>query len=197
METTNTNVSTKRFTFNNFKQELKELAQLQHDEKLFFKHPERYPNFIEEHKEALIKEFQKFHELDSLSNSIPWRLRDRLDNLYYQASESQSQCNERRMHLSSMYKDYYALKHWKKLNMDDDTALIDYFYKGYKPELINKKTYIDNSPEGKKVYDELKKMRYDKLLSTSEYYDKVDKLKRISLTEYKRNELLNYTDKGE
>lgn len=211
METTNTNISTKRFTINNFKQELKDLAKLQHDEKLFFKHPERYPNFIKDHEQDLIKEYQNFHKGDSAEKMIPWRLGNSLkDNLSYQARESQTQCNERRMHLASLYNDYYALKHWKKLDMEDDKSMFKYFYRDYLAEngqqklgvIIDKKMkdlyerkYIDNSPEGQKFYDELKKMYHDKLLTTSEYYDRIDKLKRISWFEYKRNALINYTDK--
>ena len=211
METTNTNVSTKRFTINTFKQEIKDLAKLQHDEKLFFKHPERYPNFIEEHKDALIAEHRKFRS--TYPHSIPWRFESKASgSLSFQATESQIKCNERRMYLSILYKDYYALKHWKKLNLDDDLPMLEYFYKDdideYKSsdredmilkmiEEKSKKTYIANSPELDSVREDLNKMYHDKKLTTSEYTKKIDEFPRISWFEYVRNYLLKYTDKEE
>ena len=206
METTNTSTSTKRFTINNFKQEIKDLAEIQHAEKLFFKHPERYPDFLKENQSVLEKEYNK---------GRTWLLNrfkeDRITNLSYQASVSQSACLERRNHLACMYYDYYALKHWKKLNIEDNESLFKYYYsdvlRAYtdeekpvvivkKMEELSKKTYISNDPETQRKAKEIDDKYYNKhSINTKEKIDLIDALPHISWFDWKRTELLKKTDK--
>jgi hypothetical protein len=206
METTNTSASTKRFTINNFKQEIKELAEIQHTEKLFFKHPERYPDFLEENRSVLEKEYSK---------GRTWHLKRfdevRITNLRNQASISQSACLERRYTLSWMYHDYYALKHWKKLNIEDNESMLEYFYsdvlRGYteeeKPAAIAKmmkdlseKTYISNDPETQRKAKEIDDKYYNKhSINTKEKIDMIAALPHISWFDWKRAELLKKIDK--
>ena len=206
METTNTSTSTKRFTINNFKQEIKDLAKIQHAEKLFFKHPERYPDFLKENRSTLEKEYNK---------GRTWLLNrfkeDRITNLSYQSSISQSACLSRRNILSWMYEDYYALKHWKKLNIEDNESLFKYYYSDVlrdfteeekpafiakKMEVLSQKTYISNDPDTQRKAKEIDDKYYNKhSINTKEKIDMIAALPHITWFDWKRADLLKKIDK--
>lgn len=190
METNNT---TPRFTINKFKEEIKELAKLQHEEKLFFKHPDKHKDFVREH-------FDLFNKSNS---SIEYCL----SHLYWLSSESQSRCESRRGKLASMYNQYYALKHWKKLDMDNDMSLAEnYLYpeeiyrsKVWREESILKacteKKYNDPDYDGqrKDLYQRYKNREMD----TKAYCDELDKLPKTTYVDHVRKSLLKHIDKEE
>ena len=199
METTNTNTSEKRFSINNFKQEIKFLAQLQHDVKLFFKHPERYPNFIEEHEDALRKEQELYN------SPCPDLIRYKDDSVYYwQVPIAQSQCEYRRIRLATMYEDYYALKHWKKLNIDDDKSMLEYFFRDtlavYSYDESKREEFFNRKLEELSKLNYIEQSKHLELMnmnniSMNERMKLVDALPKISWFDMKRKMLLEKTDK--
>ena len=180
-------METPRFTINNFKQEIKDLAQLQHEDKLFARHGRKWTS--EQKDEFIIKNRDKLScsEREILSTSC-----------------AQSRCNFRRSKLSSFYKYYYILKHWKKINADDDLSFIEFLEKGTyenadegaKLKLIDdytKKTYVNQEK-----LDFYQKQRDDNLITYHEYYHLTGSLKKEwSLLDVMRYRALKHIDKTE
>lgn len=180
-------METPRFTINNFKQEIKDLAQLQHEDKLFVRQGHKWSS--EQKDEFIIKNGDKL--------SCPeWEI--------LSTSSAQSRCESRRIKLSSFYKYYYILKHWKKINADDDLSFIEFLEKGTyenadedtKLKLIDdytKKTYINQEK-----LDFYKKQEEDNFITYHEYSHLVGALKKEwSLLDVMRYRALKHIDKTE
>lgn len=180
-------METPRFTINNFKQEIKDLAQLQHEDKLFVRQGHKWTS--EQKEEFIIKNREKLScpEWEMLSTSY-----------------AQSRCNSRRSKLFFFYKYYYILKHWKKINVDDDLSFIEFLEKGIyenvdeaaKLKLIDdytKKTYINQEK-----LDFYQKQKDDKLITYNEYFYLTGALKKEwSLLDVERYRALKHIDKTE
>ncbi len=178
-------METPRFTINNFKQEIKDLAQLQHEDKLFARHGHKWTS--EQKDEFVIK------NRDKLSCS-EWEI--------LSTSCAQTRCESRRSKLSSFYKYYYILKHWKKINVDDDLSFIEYLERGTfenadeatKLKLIDdytKKTYVNQEK-----LDFYQKQRDDNLITYHEYYHLIGSLKKEwSILDDERYSALKHIDK--
>lgn len=183
METTN---STPRFTINNFKQEIKDLAKLQHDEKLFFKHPDQHPNFLKDYLDVLNKNYTEVRDPN---------------RIWYERPYSQARCESRRIRLSVMYHYYYILKHWKKLNIDDDLSFIEYLENGFKDVSEEDKSKIIDKYLKKKYRDPIKTDKLQALRNNNEidYNEFFKRLKEIPETmnelEMQRYNLLKHIDK--
>ena len=197
METQGTNIS-KRYTISNFKQEIKDLAQVQHEEKLFYRHPEKHPDFIDEYRDKLKEWYTK--------NSVHLTYRFTSQNYEScQAGISQTSCNIRRSFLSQMYKDYYALKHWKKLGLDDDNALAEYYFGDLSDVTGQKKLerlhdpnyYISNDPDTVNKVKDIEALYRKNAIGTTELINRRKELPHVDWFAWKRMDLLKKTDKAE
>lgn len=178
---------TQKFTINNFKQEIKDLAQLQHEDKLFVRQGHKWTS--EQKDEFIIKNRDKLScpEREILSTSC-----------------AQSRCDSRRSKLFFFYKYYYILKHWKKINVDDDLSFIEFLEKGTyenaneatKLKLIDdytKKSYVNQEK-----LDFYQKQREDNLITYNEYFNLIRVLnKEWSLLDIERYRALKHIDKTE